>query len=457
VLKDNHKKYEQLRKEFGFFIYENFSMVETEEKLCVTYQFNLADKVFFRPTLDFIKGKFFTNSLPDPIIRNFIFNIGLVELISYWKTACPPRIIILPYKLNEEQIDWWKNLWYNGLGEFFYLNNIQTNSGIFVDLVCESENELTTVNLNPDPSRVLIPVGGGKDSAVTLELLKSHFDCVPFAVNPTPAILETMWVAGYDRNGIMEVHRTIHPELLRLNDLDFLNGHTPFSALLAFISSFVASMAGIRHVALSNESSANEPTDRESGVNHQYSKSFEFEKDFREYMALYISPDINYFSFLRPLNEYMIAGLFSGFPSYFNIFKSCNVGSKTDRWCGNCPKCLFTFIILSPHLSKKKLIEIFGKDLLDDKNLLDELKKLMGMSKAKPFECVGTIDEVNYSLMRAVEKRGENLPVLLKYYISTPFYYRFRDYTKEEITRIEKKEHFLEDRFMTILKKAMHV
>lgn len=456
MLKDNHKKYEQLRKEYSFFVYEDFSIDDQDEKLSVTYRFNLADKVFFYPTLEFIKGRLFEKPIAENVIRNFIFHIGLVELISYWKAACPPKIIIKPYKLDDDQISWWKTLWFNGLGEFFYLNKIQTNGGIFVDLVCQSDIYLAPENLVLDNNRVLVPVGGGKDSAVTLELLKSHFNCVPFIVNPRQASLETIRSAGFTEDQYLEVRRTVHPELLRLNGLGFLNGHTPFSALLAFISVFAASMAGIRSIALSNESSANEPTDDESGVNHQYSKSFEFEKDFRDYLERYSTPDVNYFSFLRPLNEYVIAGLFAGFPSYFSVFKSCNVGNKTDIWCGNCPKCLFTFIILSPYISKKKLVEIFGKDLLDDKKLLGSLKKLTGISKIKPFECVGTIDEVNYALGRAVEKRGENLPELLKFYISTPFYYRYKDFKKEDITRIEKKEHFLEDRFMSVLKKAMH-
>jgi hypothetical protein len=256
---------------------------------------------------------------------------------------------------------------------------------------------------------------------------------------------------------MIRVKRSIHAELLRLNDLGFLNGHTPFSALLAFVSAFVAALCGIRSIALSNESSANEPTDIVTGVNHQYSKSFEFESDFRQYLKAHVTPDINYFSFLRPLNEYTIAGLFANMPAYFPVFKSCNAGSKTDTWCGKCPKCLFTFIILSPHLSKKKVVEIFGKDLLDDKSLLAFFKELAGIAEIKPFECVGTVDEVNYALIRTIERRGEILPELLRFYISTPFFHRYKDFQKEEITQMEQNDHFLEDKFLIVLKKALHV
>jgi hypothetical protein len=104
----------------------------------------------------------------------------------------------------------------------------------------------------------------------------------------------------------------------------------------------------------------------------------------------------------------------------------------------------------------KKVVEIFGKDLLDEKKLKKYFDELSGISETKPFDCVGTLDEVNYSLVRTIEKRGESLPFLLKYYLSTPYYYRYRDNTKEEITLVEKKAHFLEDGFMKILRKALH-
>jgi UDP-N-acetyl-alpha-D-muramoyl-L-alanyl-L-glutamate epimerase len=455
-IKDNYKIFEKLSRKFDFLIYEGHSVEEDENRLLVTYHFNLANKYSFYPTLEFIKGKFYTDNISETLKENFIFHIGLIELISYWKAACPPNIIIKPYKLDDDQITWWKNLWFNGLGEFFYLNNIKPDPIDFVTVKCESEKTTQLSEMILEREKVLIPVGGGKDSAVTLELLKPHFTCIPFVINPGKASLDCMMAAEIQSDGFIEVKRTIHPQLLKLNKQGFLNGHTPFSAMLAFVSSFVAAMCGIRSIALSNESSANEPTDIEAGINHQYSKSFAFENNFRDYLDTYISKEINYFSFLRPINEYSIASLFSKFNAYFKVFNSCNVGSKTDTWCCSCPKCLFTFIILSPHISMKKILEIFGKDLLDDKNLLDHFNELTGISETKPFDCVGTIDEVNFSLIRIIEKRGENLPTLLKYYISTPYFYRYRDFTREEITQVEKKEHFLEDDFMKILKRAMH-
>ena len=182
--------------------------------------------------------------------------------------------------------------------------------------------------------------------------------------------------------------------MLKMNAEGYLNGHTPFSALLAFYTILIGFATGSRYIALSNESSANEPTVPDTEINHQYSKSVAFENDFRDYVSKYIDADIQYFSFLRPLNELQIAMLFSRAKAYRKVFKSCNAGSKTDSWCGKCPKCLFTWLALSPFISRDELTDIFGKDLLNDNDLRPILDQLDGSVEVKPFECVGTVGEV---------------------------------------------------------------
>jgi hypothetical protein len=178
-------------------------------------------------------------------------------------------------------------------------------------------------------------------------------------------------------------------------------------------------LSGRDEIILSNESSANEPTIPGTGINHQYSKSYEFERDFRDYAREFISPGYNYFSLLRPLDEIGIARLFSGMPEFFHSFRSCNAGSKTDSWCGECPKCLFTYIMLSPFMEARLLVDIFGKDLLNDPSLKEILDQLTGRSETKPFECIGTIDEVNAALQAVIERHtGNPLPELLSYYQS---------------------------------------
>lgn len=448
--KDNVQKYHQLRQEYNVFTFERFDYALNNDKINIKYTFNLSNKHVFTPELiihlndtdPLIPEKFF--------LENLIFQIGMIELVSYWKAACPPLIIIKPYKLDEKQIAFWKKIYYHGLGEFFYINGISEELNEFVSIISASEKQTKPFTLQPDHDKVIVPVGGGKDSVVTLELLKNKFSIFPFIINPRRASTETVMKAGFKEEDIVKITRIIHPLLLSLNQQGYLNGHTPFSALIGFTSLLAATLTNSKYIALSNESSANEPTVKH-GPNHQYSKSFAFESDFRAYVREYISPDIEYFSFLRPLSEFLIARIFAGFPEYFPLFKSCNAGSKKDIWCGQCPKCLFTAIILSPFIDRRTLVGIFNSDVLDNRELLPEFNALAGITEVKPFECVGTIDEVNRALALAIKKYEKNLPRLLDYYRSTPQYSHYIHAGYEEKVDLDN-EHFLPGAFVEYLK-----
>jgi len=420
AVKDHGAKFFSLRKSYPWFKYESYHYSFTNQTLKLEFRFNLSDRYFFHPTLEIPLENHLKDRLPEfQGLASLVFHIGMIELISYWKTACPEKVIVEPFGLTPEQVLWWKKLYFNGLGEFFYLNGIQTTVGDFMQIISGS-GKLPVCNAHIHPN-VLVPVGGGKDSAVTLELIRnSTYRVTPFIINPRQATLKTCQVAGFTGNEILTVKRNLDPLLLQLNNEGFLNGHTPFSALLAFVSLATAAINGYRYIALSNESSANEPTVPGSEVNHQYSKSYEFESDFREYVKSYIHPEIQYFSFLRPLNELQIAALFSRMPKYFPVFKSCNAGSKDDLWCCKCSKCLFTYIILSPFIKQSELIEIFGRNLLDDKELMPLLDQLSGIKPVKPFECVGTVLDVTAALMLTNRQyQGKQKPALLTCYHNT--------------------------------------
>lgn len=453
MIRDNQNKFRSLREQYNVFIYERFDYVINKKDLQVKYTFHLSDKVSFYPEFTLIFPKDFSGKLLTPILENIVFHIGMVELVSYWKAACPPNVVIKPYQLNKEQIEFWKKLYFHGLGEFFYLNGIDANPDDFMNMECYGKEAVTTHNLNVDASNVIVPVGGGKDSIVTLELLKHAFQVTPFTVNPRKATRESIRIAGFEEDRGFRILRSIHPELLKLNDQGFLNGHTPFSALLAFMSMLVASYCGVKYIALSNESSANEPTVVD-GPNHQYSKSLEFETDFRKYAKSYITPDIVYFSFLRPLSEYHIASLFSGFSAHFGSFRSCNAGSKTDSWCGACPKCLFTAIILLPFVGLKGIREMIGKNILENKELIPILDELCGIAEVKPFECVGTVREVNLALANFLSNQtGDELPALIDYYKGTTIYQENRNLDVGAESKLAE-EHFLPDVFLRVLKNA---
>jgi hypothetical protein len=460
VISAGQEKFDRFRSEYLFMEYSGYEASIDQKGLHVIYEFNLSGKFTFRPGFSIPKRRFLlnfpsTDSLKSPIFQNLIFHIGMIEFISYWKTACPPIVNIKNRKLSETQVNWWKNVFYQGLGEFFYTNEIKTSVKDFMKIVSDGEAILPH-SLNLDET-VIVPIGGGKDSVVTLELLNKTENVRPFIMNPRGATLECARVAGFGNDGFIEVNRRLDPLILDLNAQGFLNGHTPFSALLAFYSLLVSAIAGHRHIALSNESSANEPTVSGTDINHQYSKSYAFERDFREYVKNFISADFNYFSFLRPLNELQIARIFAEQVKYYPVFKSCNVGSKTDTWCCNCPKCLFAFSILSPFIPVIEMVHIFGKNLFELPQMLGYLKELTGIDDVKPFECVGTIDEVNAALHMFIEyHKNEKLPLLLDYFSNTTNYTRFNPgQAGNKLLHEFNLENFLEPRFLDIIKQKI--
>ena len=409
-------KFNELRTNYPTFIYKDYQLETIDNTLRISFTFEISNLTTFNPYIE-IPLNNITININDPYIKYLSFHIGLIEMISYFKTTCSPKIIIEADYINEEQIKWFKKLIYYGLGEFLYTNNISVSEEELTTIEC-TKPQITLPTINYEGTGNLIPIGGGKDSCVSLELLKDYKDnnhC--FIINPKEVTLACAKQAGYEDNKIIGLKRVLDKKVIELNEKGFLNGHTPFSSLVAFISYLTAYIYKKQYITLSNEASANEPTIPGTKINHQYSKTYEFEQDFNNYMNTYFNLNIKYFSLLRPLTEFQIGMLFSKYEKYHNIFKSCNIGSKSTpwKWCGNCPKCLFVYIILSPFLYKEKLVNIFGKDLFEDESLKETLLELSGNKEVKPFECVGTIGEVRYALSRTINKTN-NLPKLLQYY-----------------------------------------
>ena len=424
----NQTKYNTLRQTFPEFVYESYQYDVQSDGLHIVFTFRLGNDILFQPSAFIPSRPFLRFDQPADAMNTLVFNIGLIELVSYWKCACPPKVRILCGALDPCQAAFWKKIYFNGLGEFFYTNGINTTIDDFMEVECLSadaskQSSNQAIKQSSNQANYLVPIGGGKDSVVTLELLSAHSKqpVVPLIMNPRGATVGCIEAAGYAIDDVLVIHRTIHPRLLELNSEGYLNGHTPFSAMLAFYTLLAAQLSGIPNIALSNENSANESTVVGTNVNHQYSKSLEFEDDFRQYVAQYISPSFNYFSFLRPLSELQIAMLFSQNEKYFDVFRSCNAGSKQDVWCGRCAKCLFAYIILSPFIPPQRLNTIFGKAMLDDIELRPFFEQLTGLAETKPFECVGTISEVHSALAMTIRRwYPTQRPALLTDYVPQP-------------------------------------
>jgi len=434
-------KIQNLRKKYPKFLYQRYSYRISENNLEIFFYFQIEPDIFFNPRIVIEDiDKSLIKRVGEKVLNNLIFHLGLIELLSYWKTTCSPEIIIKAGFLNSEQIKWWKDLIIKGMGQFFYENKIDFTKPAFLDIRCLKSNQSLKSELNRFngklKNRFLVPVGGGKDSIVTLELLKeTKKEICSFLVNPTKAAKKVVKIArlrprlrqGFGgRAGCKKpiiVQRKIDPILLQLNKKGYLNGHTPFTAVLSFLSVFCAVLFDYKNIAFSNEKSADEGNVKYLGkiINHQYSKTSEFERKFKNYCKKYLAKNINYFSFLRPYTELGISKMFTKYPKYFSAFSSCNRSSKTGkRWCGNCPKCLFVFATLYLFLEKKQLLKIFGEDLFEKKELLPIMKSLIEKGEPKPFECVGTKKEsliaFYLSYKKSIGWACDKLPLLLKYF-----------------------------------------
>lgn len=336
------------------------------------------------------------------------FGLWVMMGISYFKAYLPEKIEFKNGELSAEQAAFFTKVYENGLGELFVVNELDPHDR--VHFVANGQAE-AAIQLADEVDGSLVAVGGGKDSLTTAELLKSVNE--PFTTWSTwsPQLIEPMM----QRIGApsVNVRRTLPKELLALaNDPEAHAGHVPFSAIYSFISVVVCIVTGRQNAIFSNEASAEEPNLVYQGlpINHQYSKSLEYEKDFQEYLRTFISPDINYFSFLRPLTELRIAEVFGTryLNDYIGLFSSCNTNWRQNGvtglgWCGKCPKCAFVFLILAPFVPKPTLMELFGHDLLGDDKLTSMYNEIFGLQGYKPFECIGEVAEARYAARLAYE------------------------------------------------------
>ncbi len=445
-LKDTFLK---LREEYPEFIYQDFIVEEDDNEYRVNYNFQLKELVF-KPVIIVSKDSITNSNIDEEYLNYLFFQYGLFDLISYYKLTCSPKIIIKPMYIDSKQSEFFKKVLYNGLGEYFYKNNIELNYDEFLDIVVESDNKYNLPSFTDNYEGNLIPIGGGKDSIVSLELLKDY-DNKMFLLDrnlypKNKAAYESIYKAGYSDSDITVFRNELDLQLLELNKKGYLNGHIPISACISMASFILAYLNNKKYIVLSNEASANEGNFTGLKVNHQYSKSYEYELDFRNYAKEYLNPNISYFSLLRGWNEYQIVQEFLKHKEYLSIFRSCNRGTKENIWCNHCSKCLYVYIMLYPYLTEEELRLVFDKDMLDDKTLEEEFLDLVVSSRLKPFECVGTRLEINYSLQEAL-RRKNSYPYLLQLYKDN---YMISDIDKNVVENYWNKDNSIPEEYLKL-------
>jgi hypothetical protein len=355
--------------------------------------------------------------------------VFLLAGVSYYKTAAPPVIDFGETSLTEAELAFLREFYLQGLGEFAYRNNLDLTPLRLEARRAPAPAPAPARASAPAPAassqrRALVPFGGGIDSIVTVEQVRPRADAALFVVSRPAdrfdAIEQPAAVTGLP---VVRAEREIDPQLLRSAELGFLNGHVPVTGILSAIAVLAAVLAGRDAVVMSNEWSASIPTLEYAGrpVNHQFSKSEEFEAAFREILAGNTAPLPGYFSWLRDRTELWVGQEFAALEEYHGSFRSCNKAFYTDparryaHWCGQCDKCCFIDLILAPFLPAEALRRIFAVtgEPLGDPGLAAKFRSLLGAG-AKPFECVGEVTECRAAVLLAARREDRTNDRLLQ-------------------------------------------
>jgi hypothetical protein len=376
------------------FVFENYNLDPTGSILSLRYRFAGGPRFEEKLVFDFMPRQLSPEA--SEVLDRIFRLIFLMSGVSYYKAFVPRTLICESFPVDCTTAEFLRKFYEKGLAEFAFRNRISLRGHL--EIRCSDILPAAAIGLDM-PRRTCVPVGGGKDSIVTLECLKRNGEPLTlFSLGDADPIRACIAAAGLP---FIRVHRRLDSGLFKLDAAGALNGHVPITGILSAIALAGAVMAGCDAIAMSNEHSASAPNLRvdDTEINHQFSKSLEFEDDFSEYVRNHISPSIAYFSLLRPLSEIEIARRFAKYHEYFRIFRSCNAAfrqsptARGEGWCCDCPKCRFVFLALSPFIAKAELIGIFGNNLLDDETQQDGFAQLCGLQEHKPFECVGEIAE----------------------------------------------------------------
>ena len=392
-----------------------------KEKNSIVFSYNLVvsnRKEHFDETIIIPGLSTKIDGVPPELLGRVFESLLLMLGISYWKLYCPKHMSTGSIILTAPQAQFWNTVYTKGLGEFFYGNAIDFAGLVQFPYKSDAAAEPISVS---SVSGSLVQLGGGKDSVVTGELLREYSVSFDLACLNTSSVQKN--VARVMDKTVMDVQRILDPRLFELNKQSGVyNGHIPISAVYAFVDLLIAVLYGYHYIIASNEESASYGNVRYNGeeINHQWSKSWEFEQLFRRYVADFITPSVSYFSLIRPLKEIRIVELFTRYKQYFPVFSSCNANFRIQNprkgtlWCGECPKCAFVFLLLSAFLPKQEMMKIFHKNLFVDSKLLSTFEELLGLARFKPFECVGTPEESRWAFWQVLQKKEYDNDVVIK-------------------------------------------
>jgi len=345
------------------FVFESYKLYPEAKR--VTLKYSVDQKYHFSE--EWVFDFDWSETIHTEALDRALFNLHILAGVSYYKAHLASRIEVHSGPLDQSMVEYFKSIYQGGLGQFFYTNKLDPNIGIPFQVSSDQAIEPVTIE---GLHGALVPIGGGKDSIVTAELLKQHNeDFSSWVINHSERLRDMLDTFDAPH---LPVRRKVDPLISELNQQGVYNGHVPITAIVTAAAVVSAILSGKKSVVLSNEASSSEGNVEYRGtmINHQFSKSYEVEKMTKAYIKEHISPDIEYFSLLRPMTELAIAERFAKvFDTYKHYFSSCNENFHlTDTgklyWCGHCPKCAFVFLMFTPFVPKEKLLDLFGGEFV---------------------------------------------------------------------------------------------
>lgn len=351
-------------------------------------------------------------------LNSALFLAFILAGISYYKTAPCRDIVIEQGSIDEKQARFFTTVYQEGLGQFAYENGL-SREDFAVFRANATDNSTRDYSKETGTKPAISMQSGGKDSILTACLLaEKGRDFSPLFISTSdsyPSVLDEL-----SDSAVLRIDRHLDVDALRrAQQKGGRNGHVPVTYILESYAIVQAILLNVSTIYTSIAHEGEEPHSYigDLPVNHQWSKTWAAEVMMSEYVQRYILSNFIIGSPLRSMSELRVAELFVqlAWEKYGNKFSSCNVANygvghavSELRWCGNCPKCVNTYVLFAPFIDAKKLTHVFGdKDLFEQESLQETFRGLFGVGGVKkPFECVGEIEELRYAYALAQKKGG---------------------------------------------------
>lgn len=391
------------------FVFENYEFNSTTRTAAFMYSFD--EERRFREEVIFNAA---AESYDEATLKRALFLAFILTGVSYYKLFPGAVIRWQAGGIDEWQSGFMDKVYQEGLGQFAFENGLTRGELAHFKPTMATRADAVSYH----GSGVLSLQSGGKDSlltAIMLERMGTAFDSFYITSGDAhPHILDGVGERLYI------ARRSIDLTALRAGmETGGLNGHVPVTYIV-MADALIQAVLLNKSIILASIGHEGEEAHEWIGdlpINHQWSKTWQGEQLFSEYVRRYISPDIKIGSPLRRYSELRIAELFAelAWGTYGHEFSSCNranyrQGSDNTvlQWCGECPKCANFYLLFSPFIDAAELQGLFaGQDLYKKATLKGIFQGLLGIDGAmKPFECVGEVDELRRAYDMSQRREG---------------------------------------------------